>query len=210
MSQERLKIDVARAALGQVEDGMLLGVGTGSTVNAFIGVLAQSGKRIEAAVSSSEATTERLRAIGIEVVDLNQAGTLDLYIDGADEFDGHRRLIKGGGGALTQDPLTLTDVDGVEVAIEEEVAFMLLAGDLYDGDWKDYNTGLFFTGQMARLQEAGIRIYVVAGNHDAASQLTKALRPPQNVHVFSTRSPETAVLEDLGVAVHGQGQPVRR
>ena len=85
----------------------------------------------------------------------------------------------------------------------------MLAGDLYDGDWKDYNTGLFFTRQMSRLQEAGIRVYVVAGNHDAASQLTKALRPPQNVHVFATRAPETVVLEELGVAIHGQGFPTR-
>jgi DNA repair exonuclease SbcCD nuclease subunit len=97
----------------------------------------------------------------------------------------------------------------IELAIEEEVAFVLLAGDLYDGDWKDYNTGLFFTRQMARLQEAGISVCVVAGNHDAASQLTKALRPPQNVHVFSTRAPETVVLEQLGVAIHGQGFPTR-
>ncbi len=97
----------------------------------------------------------------------------------------------------------------VDLAIEEEVAFVLLAGDLYDGDWKDYNTGLFFARQMVRLQEAGIRAYVVAGNHDAASQLTKVLRPPQNVHVFATRAPETVVIEELGVAVHGQGFPTR-
>jgi DNA repair exonuclease SbcCD nuclease subunit len=93
----------------------------------------------------------------------------------------------------------------VALAIEEAVGFVLLAGDLYDGDWKDYNTGLFFTGQMARLQAAGIRVLVIAGNHDAASQITKALRPPSNVHLFSTRAPETRVLEPLGVAVHGQG-----
>jgi exonuclease SbcD len=96
-----------------------------------------------------------------------------------------------------------------ELAIEEQVAFVLLAGDLYDGDWRDYNTGLFFTRQMARLQEAGIKAFVVAGNHDAASQITKVLRPPQNVHVFTTRAPDTVVLEDLGVAVHGQGFPTR-
>jgi DNA repair exonuclease SbcCD nuclease subunit len=93
----------------------------------------------------------------------------------------------------------------VALAIEEEVAFVLLAGDLYDGDWKDYNTGLFFSAQMARLQEAGVRAFLIAGNHDAASQITKVLRPPANVKVFSTKRPETEILEDLGVAIHGQG-----
>lgn len=93
----------------------------------------------------------------------------------------------------------------VDLAIEEEVAFVLLAGDLYDGDWKDYNTGLFFTAQMGRLREADIRAFVIAGNHDAASQITKVLRPPGNVRILSTRRPETVILEDLGVALHGQG-----
>lgn len=95
----------------------------------------------------------------------------------------------------------------VALAIEEEVAFVLLAGDLYDGDWKDYNTGLFFSAQMARLQAADIPAFVIAGNHDAASQITRVLRPPANVRIFSTKRPETVVLEDLetGVAIHGQG-----
>lgn len=97
----------------------------------------------------------------------------------------------------------------VALAIEERVAFVLLSGDLYDGDWRDYSTGLFFTGQMARLQEAGILAFVVAGNHDAASQITKVLRPPENVRIFSSRVPETVVLEDLGVALHGQGFATR-
>jgi exonuclease SbcD len=97
----------------------------------------------------------------------------------------------------------------IALAIEERVAFVLLSGDLYDGDWRDYSTGLFFTGQMARLQDAGIPAFVVAGNHDAASQITRVLRPPENVHIFSSRVPETAVLEDLGVALHGQGFATR-
>ncbi len=105
MSKQRLKIEVARAALEHVEDGMLLGVGTGSTVNAFIDELAASGKRLEAAVSSSEATTERLEKIGVRVMDLNHTGDLALYIDGADEVDPHGRLIKGGGGALTREKI---------------------------------------------------------------------------------------------------------
>jgi DNA repair exonuclease SbcCD nuclease subunit len=93
----------------------------------------------------------------------------------------------------------------VDLALEEAVAFVLLAGDLYDGDWKDYNTGLFFAAQMRRLDEAGIPVFVISGNHDAASQITKVLRPPANVKVLSTRKPETVVLEQLEVAIHGQG-----
>lgn len=105
MSQARLKIEVAKQALSHVESGMVLGVGTGSTVNAFIDQLVASGIRLAGAVSSSEATTERLKSAGIEVVDLNHSGDLALYIDGADEVDPHRRLIKGGGGALTREKI---------------------------------------------------------------------------------------------------------
>lgn len=94
---------VAQEALSYVREGMVLGVGTGSTVNCFIETLAESGNDIEGAVSSSQATTGKLKAIGVRVRELNDTGTLDLYIDGADEFDKHRRLIKGGGGALTRE-----------------------------------------------------------------------------------------------------------
>ena len=93
----------------------------------------------------------------------------------------------------------------VDLAVSEKVAFLLLAGDLYDGDWKDYNTGLFFAAQMRRLYEAGIRVFLIAGNHDAASQITRSLRPPSNVTVLSTKKPETLVIEELEVAIHGQG-----
>ncbi|MEX0916246.1 MAG: ribose-5-phosphate isomerase RpiA [Wenzhouxiangellaceae bacterium] len=103
MSASRLKIEVAQAALKYVEEGMVLGVGTGSTVNAFINELSTSGIQLEGAVSSSEQTTERLREIGVTVLELNHTGDLDLYIDGADEVDGSKRLIKGGGGALTRE-----------------------------------------------------------------------------------------------------------
>lgn len=99
------KQQVAEAAVRFVRSDSILGVGTGSTVNCFIEALAASGKRIEAAVSSSEASTALLQSHGIEIMDLNLAGTLDLYIDGADEFDSYRRLIKGGGGALTREKI---------------------------------------------------------------------------------------------------------
>ena len=89
-------------------------------------------------------------------------------------------------------------------AIEEAVAFIVIAGDLYDGDWRDYHTGLFFTGQMGRLAKAGIPVYVVYGNHDAESQMTKRLELPDNVKVFSARKPQTFTIKELHVALHGQ------
>ncbi len=103
--QQQQKQQVAEAALTWVRQDSVLGVGTGSTVNCFIDALAASGIRIEAAVSSSEATTQRLQSHGIHVRELNLAGTLDVYVDGADEFDPNRRLIKGGGGALTREKI---------------------------------------------------------------------------------------------------------
>lgn len=105
MKQDELKRLVGEAALDYVRPDSIIGVGTGSTVNCFIDALLNSGIRIEAAVSSSEATTQLLQAGGIEVVDLNHTGGLDVYIDGADEFDLHRRLIKGGGAALTREKI---------------------------------------------------------------------------------------------------------
>jgi exonuclease SbcD len=93
----------------------------------------------------------------------------------------------------------------VELAIAEQVAFVLFAGDLYDGEWRDYNTGLFFAAQMTKLREAGIRVFLITGNHDAASQLTRYLRLPDNVTMFSVQRPETVYLEAFNVALHGQG-----
>jgi len=95
----------AQAALRYVESGNVLGVGTGSTVRYFIEALAARPGLIRAAVSSSEATSTLLRAAGIEVLDLNEVGTLHLYIDGADQASRARHLIKGGGGALTREKI---------------------------------------------------------------------------------------------------------
>ena len=95
----------AEKAIDYVEDGMIVGVGTGSTVAFFIDALAAWKHRIAGAVSSSEQSTTRLKSHGIEVVDLNVAGPLQLYVDGADECDPHKRLIKGGGAALTREKI---------------------------------------------------------------------------------------------------------
>ncbi len=92
----------------------------------------------------------------------------------------------------------------VSLALAERVAFVLIAGDLYDDDWPDFNTGLFFARQMGRLAEAGIRVFVVKGNHDASSRITRALRLPANVHVFSDRAAGTVVLDECGAAIHGR------
>lgn len=93
----------AKSALAYIDDGMILGVGTGSTVNCLIDEL--KTVKLKGAVASSKVTEERLRAIGIEIFDLNSVGELDLYIDGADEIDGHGNMIKGGGGALTREKI---------------------------------------------------------------------------------------------------------
>ncbi len=92
----------------------------------------------------------------------------------------------------------------VDLAIQEQVAFVLLAGDIYDGDWKDFNTGLFFNKRMVKLKDEGIKVFIVSGNHDAASQVSKSLRLPDNVYVFPTRKADTQILEDIDVAIHGQ------
>jgi ribose 5-phosphate isomerase A len=105
MSQDELKRAAAAAALDYIEHGMIIGVGTGSTVNFFIEALAGVRGRLDGAVASSEATAERLRAIGVPVLDLNQTGDLPLYVDGADEATSHRHLVKGGGGALTREKI---------------------------------------------------------------------------------------------------------
>ncbi|MGQ0701295.1 MAG: ribose-5-phosphate isomerase RpiA [Panacagrimonas sp.] len=105
MNQDEAKREAARAALKYLRPGEILGVGTGSTVNHFIELLAPRRSEVTAAVSSSEASTVRLKALGIEVIDLNQAGGLALYVDGADETNRHLQLIKGGGGALTREKI---------------------------------------------------------------------------------------------------------
>jgi len=105
LTQDELKALVGQAALQYVVPGEIVGVGTGSTVNKFIEALGTVKDRIRGAVSSSVASTERLRALGIEVFDSNEVDELSVYIDGADEIDGHGFMIKGGGAALTREKI---------------------------------------------------------------------------------------------------------
>ena len=97
----------------------------------------------------------------------------------------------------------------VSLASEEEVDFVILAGDLFDGDWPDFNTGLFFVKQMARLGQHNIPVYAVRGNHDAESKITRKLPWPENVHFFSARKPESIRLDSLDVVIHGQSFPTQ-
>ncbi|MDY6889991.1 MAG: ribose-5-phosphate isomerase RpiA [Pseudomonadota bacterium] len=109
MTQDEMKRAVAQAAVDYItprlREDSIVGVGTGSTANCFIDALARVKNRFEAAVASSEATAERLRGLGIEVLDLNSVSQMEFYVDGADEFDPHLNLIKGGGGALTREKI---------------------------------------------------------------------------------------------------------
>ena len=105
MSTEDKKQRAAREALKWLDDARVIGVGTGSTVNHFIAALKDMRGRLDGAVSSSTASTQRLKAMGIPVLDLNAAGELPVYVDGADEANRHLQLIKGGGGALTREKI---------------------------------------------------------------------------------------------------------
>ena len=104
-SELNLKINVAKAALTYIDDDMIIGVGTGSTVNCFIDELAKIKHRIDACVASSNATEKKLRDAGIPVIALNAASSVPIYIDGADEVNARCEMIKGGGGALTREKI---------------------------------------------------------------------------------------------------------
>lgn len=111
MDQDKLKKAVAEAALAFVEADTIVGVGTGSTANCFIDALATIRHRIRGAVASSEASAERLRQHGINLFSLNEVNELPLYVDGADEVNAHREMIKGGGGALTREKIVAAVAD---------------------------------------------------------------------------------------------------
>ena len=130
----------------------------------------------------------------------------DLHIDsplrGLDRYDGApvERLRSATRSALER---------LVDKALAERVDFLLLAGDIYDRDWQDFHTGLFFRGQMVRLERAGIRCFIVQGNHDAQGVISRQLTLPSNVTVFSSRVAQTVKLDDLSVAIHGRSFPER-
>ncbi len=97
----------------------------------------------------------------------------------------------------------------VQRTIDEEASFLVVAGDLYDGDWRDYQTGLFFVAGMGRLAQAGIPAFLLYGNHDAESRITRRLMLPDNVRAFSARKAETFEIDELGVALHGRSYQQR-
>lgn len=97
----------------------------------------------------------------------------------------------------------------VDLALSRRVNFVVIAGDLYDGDWRDYNTGLFFVAQSQRLHDASIPLYLIAGNHDAQNVMTKSLMLPDNTTLLAANRPQSVLLDDLGVAIHGQSFSTR-
>jgi ribose 5-phosphate isomerase A len=119
MTQDEMKKAVAEAALEYVQSGWIVGIGTGSTANHFIDALAKMKARIDGAVASSEASAERLRGHGIEVMDLNSAGPLPIYVDGADEATNYLYLTKGGGGALTREKIVAAASETFICVIDE-------------------------------------------------------------------------------------------
>ena len=97
----------------------------------------------------------------------------------------------------------------IQLALEEEVNFLLICGDLFDGEWNDYNSGLFFANQMSKLGLAGIKVFIVLGNHDAASRIAQKMPLPENVTLFGHKKPQSVVLEESGIVLHGQSYGAR-
>lgn len=128
MDQSEKKRSAAEAALEYIRDGAILGVGTGSTVNFLIDMLPDISNRIEAVVSSSVATTEKLEKLGLEVSTLNSVGDVDVYVDGADEATKHLHLIKGGGGALTREKVLAGAARKFVCIIDESKQVGMLGG----------------------------------------------------------------------------------
>ncbi|WP_238589312.1 metallophosphoesterase family protein [Pseudonocardia sp. HH130629-09] len=93
----------------------------------------------------------------------------------------------------------------VDAVVDSRAEALVLAGDVYDGDWKDYATGAFFVRQLSRLHDEGVPVFLISGNHDAESEITRSLRLPPNTHRLSVEHPETVIDDDRGLAVHGQG-----
>lgn len=127
LTQNQLKLEVAKKALEFVPDDAVIGIGTGSTVNLFIEELATIKGRIKGAVSSSNATSERLKAHHIPVYDLNEVDALPVYIDGADEINHYLHMIKGGGGALTREKIVASAADQF-VCIADETKYVEILG----------------------------------------------------------------------------------
>lgn len=132
MTQDELKLAVAKAAFDYVEplleDDTIIGIGTGSTANLFIAELGKIKHKIYATVASSEESAAQLKALGIQVFDLNSAGTIRVYVDGADEANKHLQLIKGGGGALTREKI-IAAVSQEFVCIADESKLVNVLGD---------------------------------------------------------------------------------
>lgn len=126
MANEKLKQQAAEAALQFVENDMVVGVGTGSTVNYFIEALAKIKGKIDGAVASSLETKKRLQALGIPVLDLNAVGNVPLYVDGADEINSHKQMIKGGGGALTGEKIIASSAEKFICIVDESKQVELL------------------------------------------------------------------------------------
>ena len=130
------------------------------------------------------------------------------FVHAADiHLDSPLKGLSGQQGAAAERIRTATRValdNLVTQAIEDEIDFVVIAGDLYDGDWRDYQTGLFFVKQMGRLAQVKIPVFLLHGNHDAESQITRKLTLPTNVSVFPARKAETFRLPHLNVALHGQ------
>ncbi|MDN0073851.1 ribose-5-phosphate isomerase RpiA [Crenobacter sp. SG2303] len=206
LTQDQMKLAAATKALEFIPDDAVIGVGTGSTVNLFIEQLATIKHRVQGAVSSSEATTARLKALGIPVLDLAVVDDLPVYVDGADEVNHYLHMIKGGGGALTREKIVAA-VAKEFICIADETKYVTVLGEFPLPVEVVPMARSYVARQMERLSKPGIRVHpelrMASGDKVFQTDNGNYILDVHGLNIAEPVSLETYINQIAGVVTNG-------